>query len=134
MRRLILVLALLVPSYVYGQTCENANTVRSVNINLSAGSGSTQLVAADTRKIIYVCGYILTSTADATISFTYGTGTNCGTGTNTLETLLLSTTIGLGVSVPNTGAVQFKTAESNALCISRSASTAVGGRITYAIR
>lgn len=133
MKKLVLALCF-VSSYAYGQTCENANLVRSVNINLPAASGSTQLIAADTGKIIYVCGYILTSTADATVSFTYGTGTNCGTGTVTLETLLLSTSIGLGVSVPNTGAVQYKTAESNALCISRSASTAIGGRMTYVVR
>jgi hypothetical protein len=127
---------LFIPTLAYAQLplCGNNARVAVANINLSAGTGNVQVIAATSEQAIYICGYILIASADSTVTFVAGTGTNCGTGTTTLETLGLTSTAGLGIAIPNTGAVQNKAPVGNALCLGRSASAALTGRITYVVQ
>ena len=48
-------------------------------------TASTALVQAGVAgRTLYICGYQYTSTAAATASLVYGTGTTCGTGTTAI--------------------------------------------------
>lgn len=55
---------------------------QSVAIGISSAT-TTQLIALETGKAIYVCGWNFTAVigTGATYLFQYGTGTTCGTGT-----------------------------------------------------
>lgn len=56
----------------------------SVNVNASTNSAQ-QLVALISGMKIYVCAYYGSTSGTApTVTFEYGTGTNCGTGTTIL--------------------------------------------------
>jgi len=94
-------------------------------------SGSTQLVALVSGKVIYVCGYNIFSAGTANVKLTYGTGTACATGTTSLTPayqLIAQTGISYGNGEGNVAI----TAASNALCINSTAAVAVQALITYA--
>lgn len=47
-------------------------------------AGSTRIITGAAGKQIYVNSLLLVPTATAVVTFTYGTGTNCGTGTTSI--------------------------------------------------
>jgi hypothetical protein len=109
--------------------CDDPSRVTSVAID-TASSGNVELVALTSSQIVYVCGYDVQAHGTVGVQFIYGTGTACATGeTNLTGVYNLEAREGLVRS--NGGAVQFKTAASNALCIELSAAIQVSGVLTY---
>lgn len=47
-------------------------------------AGSTRIITGVANKQIYVTALMLAPAATAVVTFTYGTGTNCGTGTTSI--------------------------------------------------
>lgn len=109
---------------VYGQC--NATAIYDASTN-----GATQLVALVAKQSIYVCGFAVMVGGTATsVSFVYGTGTNCGTGQ-----VALTPAFQIGV---NGGIVDDLMAwngltvpAGNALCIKTGAGNAVQALVKY---
>ena len=70
------------------------------------------------------------TTAANSIKWVRGTGTDCGTGTADLEGAQPYVSNG-GVAETGGGSPLFVVTSSNALCLTASAATAVGGRVSY---
>src|SRR5271157_2164894 len=60
------------------------NTVTTTNINTSS-SGDVQVVPLSNGQSIYVTHYHVFASGITTFQWDYGTGSNCGTGTNTID-------------------------------------------------
>lgn len=112
-----------------GDPCADHARLSSVVIS-TASSGNVELVALNSGDIVYVCGYDVVATGAVAVQFIYGTGTACGTGETDLTGAMPFAANG-GISVANTGALQFKNAVSNALCIELSAAVQVDGILKY---
>lgn len=112
-----------------GDPCADFARVTSAAISTSS-SGNTQLVALSSGQTVYVCGYKTVSAGAVSANFIYGTGTACATGETAIEGPSAYAANG-GALATNAGAVQFKTAVSNALCIKLSAGVQTGGYVTY---
>lgn len=109
--------------------CEDHASLQDVSISL-ASAATTQVVALTSGQVIYVCGYDFMAAGTVNVTFQQGTGTNCGTGTSAKSgsyPLVAQT----GIARPNTGAVQWKVASGNALCITLSAAVQVSGILSY---
>ena len=94
-------------------------------------NGATQLVAAIANARIYVCGYVIWSSATANVGLQSGTGSNCATGTvNLTPAYRMASTTGTGVSVM--GNYQgLSTTLNQALCINSSAGVAVQAMVYF---
>lgn len=121
---------------VVGADCADPAAVSSVVI--STTSTQSELVSLTSGQIVFVCGFQLTSVADVTAQFVYGTGSACDTGENNLTgayQLNAASGAGIrGISAPNSGSVQFKGAASNALCLELSSGVQTDGYLTYVKR
>jgi len=106
------------------------NTVSSLDIN-SSSSGDVQVVALASGQSIYVTHYHLFSSGTTTAQWDYGTGSNCGSSTNTIDgpmSFIAQTGISAGTGL---GAV-FVVPQGNALCLNLgTGSIQVGGTISY---
>lgn len=101
----------------------------SAAISVTAGS-TTEIVALTASQVIRVCSFVLTTNLAGTAQFVYGTGTNCDTGAADLTgDMHLATNGALTLSGMN-GSL-FRTAASNALCVTAVTGNAVGF-VTYA--
>ena len=107
--------------------CDSSTGVSSTVINI--GTTQAQVVAGSTKSV-YVCGYQLT-TADSTTLWKWveGTSPDCITG-QADKSGTFNASSKWGISVPNGGAVQFKTSSGASLCIDTT-STGVYGILTY---
>jgi hypothetical protein len=80
----------------------------------------TQVVAAipSGTSQIYVCGYTVTAVAAAsTITFQYGTGTNCATGSTAIGPLVSLSNTGVSVAADNSPTFRgLIVPDPNALC------------------
>lgn len=110
--------------------CDDPSKVTSANINLGAGTGNTEIVALSGSTVIYVCGFTLMVGGADTTQWITGTGSACASGETDKETFDFAAD-GDGIAVPNAGHVQFKTAAGGALCVERTASVSLSGRVTY---
>ena len=91
-------------------------------------TANNELIALSSGKRIYVCGFTLDNdTAGTGMQFVYGTGTACATNETDLTGIMTIASL----TVPNSGATQFATAASTALCLELNANTAVNGFLTY---
>lgn len=105
-------------------TCPNTAVV-SVT-----AAATTQIVALAASQQIRICSIAVSMTAAGTVTFTSGTGTNCGSGTTPLSgAMTLATGAPLTISSGN-GSV-LRTAAGNAFCIT-AATGNVTGFVTYA--
>lgn len=111
--------------------CNDPTLTQSVAINQTGLNGNAELVALTGGQTIYVCGFNFVSSGTANIRLVYGTGSACATGETSITGAypLIANT---GIAVSNGGAIQAKTAVSNALCIETSAAVDVRGLATYA--
>jgi hypothetical protein len=109
--------------------CDDPAQVTSVVIN-TASSGNVELVALTSTQVVYGCGFIVAADGTVGVQFIYGTGSACATGETDL-TGVFSLQAREGFVVSNAGAVQFKGAASNALCIELSTAIQVNGVFTY---
>lgn len=92
---------------------------------------STKIITGQTGKQIYVTGLMLVPVATSVVTFTYGTGTNCGTGTTSLTgamTFAAGQTVAHGAG---NGAV-FVLPQGVDLCITI-ATAAAPGSLAYSI-
>lgn len=118
MKRLILALVLLLG--FSGVVPAQQSVVIPATTNQIAIAGTvatiTKIITGVSGKSIYVTALQLTPVATAVVTFSYGTGTNCGTGTGTLSgalTFAAGQTVNLGTG---NGAVMV-VPQSNDLCI-----------------
>jgi hypothetical protein len=114
--------------------CSDGSLVDSVDINLAAGTGNTEIVALQSGVWIYVCGWKLTAGGAGLFRWIYGQGTACATN-ETKKATLRAYAAGDGESVPNGGGTQFKafnalTPLASALCIDRDTNLALDGHVT----
>ena len=103
--------------------------VSSVAIDV-ASTGNNELVALTAGQQVHVCGFVLEGGGTVEAQFITGTGTACATDEANLTgnfPLIIQTVI----SVPNTGATQFKGATASALCLELSGNVAVDGVMQY---
>ena len=110
--------------------CDDPSKVNSAEIELTAGTGNSEIVALSGSTVIYVCGYVLMVGGADTTQWINGTGSACATG-ETDEVTFDFAADGDGISVPNGGHVQFKTDAGDALCVERTSSVALSGSVTY---
>jgi hypothetical protein len=110
--------------------CDDDAKITTVNINLTAGTGNTEIVALTTDDVVYACGWSLQVGGADTTQWITGTGTACATGETDKITYGFAAD-GDGISVPNTGHVQWKTAASAAVCLERTSSVSVVGYLAY---
>jgi len=143
MKRLILgfILALGV-SFAYAQgtqlcyTSNGDNCIPGVqgakSVAITTASATTvELVALASGKSIYVTTFDVVSAGATTVTFKYGTGTNCGTGTVNLTgayPMAANTVITKGSGV----GVALNIPQGNALCITNSAGVQISGSVSYA--
>jgi hypothetical protein len=110
--------------------CNDESKISSVNINLTATTGNTEIVALSGSTVIYVCGYqLIVGGADGTQWIT-GTGTACATGETDKATFNFAAA-GDGIAAGNAGYMIFKTAAGGALCVERTNSVTLSGIVSY---
>jgi len=90
----------------------------------------TSIISGVSGKSIYVTALQLTPVATAVVTFSYGTGTNCGTGTGTLSGAL-TFAAGQTVNFGNGNGAVMVVPAGNDLCITI-ATAASPGIIAYA--
>lgn len=115
-----------------GTTWDRAfNCDSSVSISVAAGT-TTELVALQSSQVIRVCSFVVSGdTLATTAQFRYGTGAACGTGTTNLTGAMRMPDEGsIAISAGGAGQALFRSAASNALCIT-TATGAVTGFVTY---
>ena len=73
-------------------------------VNFTGSGAAARIIQGVSGKVIYICGWHVTSTSSTTTTFqlTVGTGTNCGTGTITVTPALNVT-----ITAPSTDHVEF---------------------------
>ena len=113
-------------------SCADETQVASVPIS-TATSGNVELVAISGSTVVYVCGYNAIATGTVAIQFISGTGTACATG-ETNKTGAYPLIANSGLAVGNGGAMQFKGAAGEAVCIELSGAVQVDGLLTYVQR
>jgi hypothetical protein len=91
---------------------------------------TTQAIALQAGKSIYVCGFVINAGGTTTAKLVHGTGTNCATG---IADLTPPFSLINGASVPFGNGVGrvLKTNSGSALCVTNSAAIAVRVLISY---
>jgi hypothetical protein len=112
-----------------GNPCADHARVSSVAID-TAASGNVALVTFNSGDTIYVCGYDVVVSGAVSIQFVYGDDAGCATNETNLTGPMAFAANG-GISVPNTGSVQFKTAASKELCVELSGAVQTSGILKY---
>ncbi len=112
-----------------GSPCSDWARITTASISESSAA-TNEIVALNGSDLIYVCSYKLVTTAANSLSWTRGTGSDCGTGTTAIEAAQPYAANG-GVAESGGGAPLFVVPAGNALCLVSSVATAHGGRISY---
>ena len=108
-----------------------ADPARILHAAISESTAATnEIVALNGSDLIYVCSYKWVTTAANSLSWARGTGVDCGTGTTAIEGAQPFGANG-GVTEQGGGAPLFVVPAGNALCLTSSAATAHGGRVSY---
>jgi hypothetical protein len=110
--------------------CDDPAKVTHVNVNLSAGTGNTELVALDGSDLIYVCSYVLIAGGADDTQIIRGTGAACATGETDIQTFDF-TADGDGAVENGGGSTIFTVPAGNALCVERTNSVSLKGRVSY---
>lgn len=109
--------------------CDDPSKVTSVNINLTASTGNSQIVALSGSTVIYVCSFaLIVGGADGT-QWISGTGAACATGETDKATFNFAAA-GDGIAMANQQPL-FKTAAGEALCVERTNSVSLSGFASY---
>lgn len=112
-----------------GNPCADYARITSASISESTAA-TNEIVSLTASNLIYVCSYKWVTTAANSLSWSYGTGTDCATGTTAIEGAQPFAANG-GVAESGGGFPLFVVPSGNALCLVSSAATAHGGRISY---
>ncbi len=109
--------------------CDDPSKLTTVNINLSAGTGNTEIVALSGSTQIYICSFVLiVGGADGT-QIIYGTGSACATGETDVATFNFAAA-GDGVAMANAQPI-FHLPAGKAGCVERTNSVTLSGFWTY---
>lgn len=125
---------LLVLGYIESAPAQQAVVVPATTNQISVAgtvAAATKIVSGITGKSIYVTGMALIPVATSVVTFTTGTGTNCGTSTASVTgamTFAAGQTLTYGVG---NGAI-FVLPQGNDLCITI-ATAAAPGSLAYSI-
>lgn len=101
----------------------------SVPINVSTAT-TTQLVALSGSTVIRVTSFDVIAGGSGSITFVYGTGTNCGTGTTSL-TGAYPLTAQAGIAKGSGLGPVLIVPAGNALCVTTSAAVQMSGSVSY---
>ena len=93
-------------------------------------AATNEIVGLTASNLIYVCSYKFVTTAANSLNWAYGTGTDCATGLTAIEGAQPYAANG-GVTESGGGAAIIVVPSGNALCLTSTAATAHGGRVTY---
>jgi hypothetical protein len=91
---------------------------------------TTQAIALQAGKSIYVCGFVVNAGGTTTARIVQGTGTNCATGLTNL-TPAFNLTSGGNVTFGNSVGQLLKTNTGSALCITSTAAIALNILVIY---
>ncbi len=124
-------------STTVGDPCLATGSVKQSAAISVAAAGTTQLVAVSATQVIYVCGFVVTTTGVTTVTtaqFEYGTGAAC-TGPTVLTGTFAQSLVTSAIVVVATTATQFSVPVGNGLCIVVAGTTpSVQGYLTYVQR
>lgn len=109
--------------------CADESRITHAVINESTAA-TNEIVALSPSALIYVCSYKFVTTAANSLNWVHGTGTDCGTGTTSIEGPQAYGANG-GATESGGGHALFVVPASNALCLTSSAATQHGGRVSY---
>ncbi|MCC6172056.1 MAG: hypothetical protein IT481_08510 [Gammaproteobacteria bacterium] len=96
-------------------------------------SGSTEMVALTSGRVVYVCGYVVKVDGAVNVKLVYGTGTNCATSPQNMTPTWKFTAADNGLADQGTFWRGLATASANALCINASGAVGVQAIVYYAI-
>src|SRR3990167_2260126 len=113
-------------------SCADETQVTSVVIS-TATSGNVELVAISGTTVVFVCGFNVIAGGTVGVQFISGTGSACATG-ETNKTGVYPLVVNSGIAVGNGGAMQFKGAAGEAVCVELSAAVHIDGLLTYVQR
>lgn len=136
---LLWTLALAILAFGWYSTLQRARAQQSVVVPATTNQISvagtvavrTKIITGVSGKSIYVTGGVLIPVATAVVTFSYGTGTNCGTGTTALTgdmTFAAGQILPLGIGNGTTMVVP----SGNDLCITI-ATAAAPGFLSYSL-
>lgn len=104
---------------------------QSASVGMSSAT-TTEIVAAVSGQRIFITGGMLWANGTGDLTFKYGTGTNCGTGTTSINTQVFSMTAQTAF-LTGTGLGSWLIVPSGkALCVTWSTTATLGGFLTYA--
>jgi hypothetical protein len=91
---------------------------------------TTQLVALQSGKSVYICGFVINGGGSTTTRLVQGTGTNCGTGTTNITPAFNLTS---GTAIAHGGGLGYlaKNAAGSAVCATNSAAATSNIFLTY---
>jgi hypothetical protein len=112
-----------------GNPCSDPARITSAAISESTAA-TNEIVALSGSNLIFVCSYKFVTTAANSLNWKYGTGTDCGTGTTSIEGAQPYAANG-GAAESGGGAPLFSVPAGNALCLTSTVATAHGGRVSY---
>ena len=92
-----------------------------------------ELVAISGTTVVFVCGFNVIAGGTVGVQFISGTGSACATG-ETNKTGVYPLVVNSGIAVGNGGAMQFKGAAGEAVCVELSAAVQIDGLLTYVQR
>lgn len=101
----------------------------SVAISISTAT-TTQLVALDTAKTIYVTSWDIIAGGTGNFTLVYGSGSNCGTGTTSL-TGAYPLTAQAGISKGTGTGIVIAVPKGKALCATTSQAVQMSGSVSY---
>lgn len=93
-------------------------------------TATTQIIALSGSTVTYVTSRLVLAGGTVNVTFKYGTGTNCGTGTTTLDGPY-PLTAQAGFSEGNGGNAVLIVPAGKALCVTTDASVSGGVKLTY---
>lgn len=113
-----------------GSTIDGAFTCASqASVSVTAGN-TTQIIALSGSTVIRICSVSLGMSANGTVAFTSGTGSNCGTPANAMAAINLNTGTMWQQSAPAGGSL-YRGSAGGEFCIT-AATGNVTGFVTYA--
>lgn len=136
MKRFALILTFLFAALLAPPAQAQQSVVVPATTNQIAIAGtvatSTKIVSGVSGKSIYVTAVLLVPVATSVVTFTTGTGTNCGTGTANVTGALTFTTGNIGVNLGTGNGAVWVIPQGNDLCITVGTAAAPGS-LAYAL-
>jgi hypothetical protein len=124
-------LALSAPAFA-GSTAAPMQGDQSVGVGMSSAT-TTAFISGVSNQRIYVTGGMLWANGTGNLTFKYGTGTDCGTGTTSINSQVISMTAQTAFLVGTGLGPALVVPAGKDLCITWSTTATMAGWLTYAI-